>query len=444
MADGWFIQRDGQKLGPYSSAQLKQMTTTGQLLPVDLVSKGEAGCWVPSSQIKGLFAAPVKQPPPLNAPPPLVTGALPPPLPDSPFEFGSGPPPVPEATPNSGATIEIVDRNAVVMGADAYLLALKRSAGEPVGPWDMPVVGRLLGAKGLLPARIALPVLGMLAVLGSTLILSLFGVKEAVTDTHDLRFQLLIAFALLHSVLGIIANVMTARLQHTPAATVAAVLTMTVYGWYVFALGWPIVWILGLMAGVSVGGWALFTFRSPNVRAMFADAGKPGPLDRFGTPVLAGAAGGLLAVILGVGGVLYMVARDKTNNPASGNSDPSGGNRQMKSRQMPEPRQMKSRTGGTEDEDDIGSEVVGKQVTANDLNSRNFAQIERLLGQPTEVYRSKKKQNLGLAIWATGDDKYAVVSFAESIDGSSPTLVLTREVNRTRSIVDNMKRAIDK
>jgi hypothetical protein len=76
MADEWFVQRDGQNFGPFSSAQLKQMTTSGRLLPVDLVTKGEDGRWVPASQIKGLFAtspAAASQLPPM--PPPLPATA---------------------------------------------------------------------------------------------------------------------------------------------------------------------------------------------------------------------------------------------------------------------------------------------------------------------------------------------------------------------------------
>jgi hypothetical protein len=317
MADLWFVQRDGQRFGPYSPAHLKQMTTTGHLLPVDLVARGEEGRWLPASQIKGLFAAaPAKQPPPIKAPPPLTTGVIPP----VPFSFDSGPPPLPVSTPTGGTAVEIVDS--------------KKLPTNPVAE----VVGKLLGAKGLLPARIAKPVLAMLLVVGSGLCLSLFGVKVAFFDDSDLRNQLLIAFSLFHCVFAVVAIVLTARLQYSLAAPVAAVLTMTAWGWYCFATIPPIVSILGLMAGISLGAWALFTFRSPDVKEMFADAGKPGPLDRFGTPFLAGAAGGLLAVILSLGGVLYMVARDKTNTNYATSGGYDGG-RQMKE------RKMKSRSG---------------------------------------------------------------------------------------------------
>lgn len=241
----------------------------------------------------------------------------------------------------------------------------------------------LLGAKGLLPARIALPVLGMMAVLGSTLTLSLFGVKEAITDAHDLRFQLLVAFALFHSVLGIAANVLTARLQHFVAAPAAAILTMTVFGWYVFALGWPIVWILGLMAGVSIGAWALWTFRSPDVRALFADAGKPGPVDRLGVPVLAGAGGGLLVLILCVGGLLYAVARDKSGTNHTSNGASGTGDRQAKD------RTTISRSGARQGK---GADVFNEWVA------------ER--GEPDETHTFPNASYLEVYVWKKGGDKY--------------------------------------
>lgn len=113
MADQWFVQRDGQKFGPFSPAQLKQMTATGQLLPVDLVAKGEGGKWVAASQIKGLFAAtaPAKQPPPTPVQA-ATTGPLPPPVPTAPFDLAGGPPPVPATAPDN-SDAEIVDHKVI-------------------------------------------------------------------------------------------------------------------------------------------------------------------------------------------------------------------------------------------------------------------------------------------------------------------------------------------
>jgi hypothetical protein len=100
MADEWFVQRDGQNFGPFSSAQLKQMTTTGRVLPADLVTKGQDGRWVPASQIKGLFAtspAPASQLPPMPPPLPAAASQLPP-----------MPPPLPATAPSSNPTTHLV------------------------------------------------------------------------------------------------------------------------------------------------------------------------------------------------------------------------------------------------------------------------------------------------------------------------------------------------
>lgn len=60
MADGWFIKRDAQKYGPYSSTQMVEMAKMGQVLPIDQVARGENGQWTPATQIKGLFAVPTQ------------------------------------------------------------------------------------------------------------------------------------------------------------------------------------------------------------------------------------------------------------------------------------------------------------------------------------------------------------------------------------------------
>jgi len=77
MAGEWYIQRDGQRFGPYTAAQLKQMAGTGQVLPVDMVSKGDGGPAKPASQIKGLFAPSSPLPPPQSIPiPPPSTSPM--------------------------------------------------------------------------------------------------------------------------------------------------------------------------------------------------------------------------------------------------------------------------------------------------------------------------------------------------------------------------------
>jgi len=90
-----------------------------------------------------------------------------------------------------------------------------------------------------------------------------------------------------------------------------------------------------------------------------------------------------------------------------------------------------------------GTKANKGSAAAEDLKKLGYAEIVRRLGEPDEDYRSKKKPNMGLAIWETGDNEYTVVSFIEAIDGISPTLVLTVHDKRSRSIVENMKRSLD-
>lgn len=57
MADQWYVGRNGQKAGPYSTEQLKQMAAAGQLAPSDMLWKQGLEAWVPLSKVKGLLPA---------------------------------------------------------------------------------------------------------------------------------------------------------------------------------------------------------------------------------------------------------------------------------------------------------------------------------------------------------------------------------------------------
>ena len=54
MADQWYYANDQQKLGPFSSGQLKELAATGQLVPTHTV-------WQEGVE-KGVVAAKVKKP----------------------------------------------------------------------------------------------------------------------------------------------------------------------------------------------------------------------------------------------------------------------------------------------------------------------------------------------------------------------------------------------
>jgi len=58
MAHEWYYSSQGRKLGPISSATLKQLADTGQLALTDLVWRQGLTSWVPASQVKGLFLSP--------------------------------------------------------------------------------------------------------------------------------------------------------------------------------------------------------------------------------------------------------------------------------------------------------------------------------------------------------------------------------------------------
>ena len=75
MPTEWFYSKSGQQLGPIPSEQLKQLATSGQLQPSDLVWKDGMGQWVEARKIKGLFPAqPMSSPQgPPNSPQPEAT-----------------------------------------------------------------------------------------------------------------------------------------------------------------------------------------------------------------------------------------------------------------------------------------------------------------------------------------------------------------------------------
>jgi hypothetical protein len=76
----WYYARNGQRFGPVTDEQLKELATSGQILPVDSIWKEGMDKWAPASNLKGLFpdAAPnMPPPPPPSAPvPPPIGGPL--------------------------------------------------------------------------------------------------------------------------------------------------------------------------------------------------------------------------------------------------------------------------------------------------------------------------------------------------------------------------------
>jgi hypothetical protein len=77
MADEWYYTQQGQQRGPVSTAELKQLAVTNQLLPTDLIWREGLPKWVPAGSTKELFP----EPPPTAvasasvAPPPVAETA---------------------------------------------------------------------------------------------------------------------------------------------------------------------------------------------------------------------------------------------------------------------------------------------------------------------------------------------------------------------------------
>jgi hypothetical protein len=88
MPNQWHCNRDGKLLGPFTDQQLKQLATSGMLVPTDLIRKAGTEKWVPASRVKGLF--PTNEPPATrqsNSPPQEDIPTVLPVEPANPFRF---------------------------------------------------------------------------------------------------------------------------------------------------------------------------------------------------------------------------------------------------------------------------------------------------------------------------------------------------------------------
>ena len=76
MADQWYYTENGQRRGPVSEDDLKQLAWTGQIKPTDLVWKQGMAAWGPALQVAGLIFPTVE-----DGPPPTPPEDEPPPIP---------------------------------------------------------------------------------------------------------------------------------------------------------------------------------------------------------------------------------------------------------------------------------------------------------------------------------------------------------------------------
>jgi hypothetical protein len=58
MSAVWFVARNGESLGPYTSDALRQMAESGELQHTDLLWKDGMKDWRPAGDSKGLFPKP--------------------------------------------------------------------------------------------------------------------------------------------------------------------------------------------------------------------------------------------------------------------------------------------------------------------------------------------------------------------------------------------------
>ena len=78
MSDQWYYSEHGQRRGPVSAGELKQLACTGKLKPTDLVWKQGLASWRAASEVAGLFPPSIS-----DEPPPLPLDGSPPTLAES-------------------------------------------------------------------------------------------------------------------------------------------------------------------------------------------------------------------------------------------------------------------------------------------------------------------------------------------------------------------------
>jgi hypothetical protein len=76
MAQEWHYAKNGERHGPVTTKQLKELADSGDLQPSDLVWTEGRDEWKPASVVKGLFSGKTSR----TAPPPSLPGKTPPPV----------------------------------------------------------------------------------------------------------------------------------------------------------------------------------------------------------------------------------------------------------------------------------------------------------------------------------------------------------------------------
>ncbi len=116
MAHQWYYAQGGERKGPVSDQQLKELAASGELSPDDAVWAEGMGRWVKARSISGLFLPKSATPPPLPIPKPPVSTATPAVPPIQPARSAEAPPP-PVAPVRSATRINVKTVIAIVVVA---------------------------------------------------------------------------------------------------------------------------------------------------------------------------------------------------------------------------------------------------------------------------------------------------------------------------------------
>ena len=73
----YYYNKGGTPTGPITIVELKELATSGQVKPTDLVWREGTPSWVPAATVKGLFSSTA---PAAGSPPPPPTSSGPPPI----------------------------------------------------------------------------------------------------------------------------------------------------------------------------------------------------------------------------------------------------------------------------------------------------------------------------------------------------------------------------
>lgn len=212
----WYCTQKGQRTGPVTWSQLRQLATSGELASTDMVWKNGMPTWVPASSIQNLLPLPhaVSSPPP-SLPSPLATGSTP------------------------------VDNPSIISQPQARELA-------------QPLV---------------YPAIAMLIVSGLALLFAGLAIVLTAKGDFDGR-PAVVALFFLNTVAAIFATLRMTMLKEWHVGLAASILIMTDWIWLFFtgAVG-PA--MFGVMAGISVGVWCMLLLFKPGMRSCF---GRTPPL----------------------------------------------------------------------------------------------------------------------------------------------------------------------